>query len=427
MTLRVKAGSFTTPTSTGNFPVTGLGFQPKGLIFKLSQSRSADDTHVFNGTPQAIGFGFSSGASDNYFWYGMTESATDAWQYRSSVDCLLTTDGINQRMRGRINSLDANGFTINLSNATDATVVDYIAFGGDDITGAKAFAFDDKTSTGTHPITGIGFEPTVVVFGDAWTQGTVELNNGASNSSIRPQLSFVTEANSVSMVCSVSPLNGSSQTLMTSLRTDNTALVYGFISSNTPATLATLTSMDIDGFTLNYSVAFAGNTTRRCGLALAGAFEVLAGQITEPVSAGNVDVAMTTPLQGALIMSQGRSSTTTMARGGGTTSMEIDNSWGIWSADGGHFTTAWSAYSGTGPEMISGRTSNDAFEVLDQTATNAATVVSSLVLDETISNTARFTFSAVSGATISIAYVLFGGDLPVIPSSTSIGRSFISM
>lgn len=408
MSFFAKAGQFTTPVSTGNFSVTGLGFQPKAIIFKLTEVRASADTHVFNGTVQGIGFGFSTGPSDNYAWFGLTDngSGSDCKQYRSSVDCIYsTTQYSSTRVRGRINSFDSDGFTINLGTALSATNVEYLALGGTDITGAKAFAFDDKTSTGTHPITGIGFEPKLLIFGDAWTNTTVELNAASTNSSIRPQLSFVTAANSVSMVMAVSPLNASSSTLMTSLRTDNKALVYGFISSSSPVTLATLSSMDSDGFTLNYSAAFA-TATRRCGLALGGSFRVACGSVTEPGTAIAVDEVVDFYPRAGLLMSQGRVDTTTMA--GGTSNIEIDNSWGLWALDGGHYTTSWSAYQGTGAEMLSGKNQDDTFEVLDQTNTITAGAVSQFTLDGSSNLNANFSFSLVTGTGIEIAYLLFG-------------------
>lgn len=412
MTLHVKTGRISIPTTPALRTFTGVGFRPKAIIFKLTENRTLDDEHKFDSVDHAIGFGFTSGPSDNYCWYALTVTATDVRRVRSSVYCIAVGDTniLSMRVLAALDSFTDDGFVLDVSTALEATYVDYLAIGGDDVTGARAFAFDEPTTTGNFPITGLGIDPVLVVFGDGWTQTTVEVDQRADNSSIRPQLSFLTEAASVSMVCAISPLNNANNTLMTSLRTDNRALVYGQLTSTTPMSLATLASMDVGGFTLNYSVAFAGNGTRRCGIALAGSFFVACGSITEPLTTGTVEVEVPFVPRGGLLMSQGRPDTTTMV--GNTTNIEIDNSWGLWAADGGHYTSAWSAYQGTGNELLSAKAQDDTFEVLDQVTTTTANTRSRLSLDGSSSGTARFAFDVVSGSQIEVAYLLFGGLPP---------------
>lgn len=412
MPVLVKTGRMSIPIGTGLRTVTGVGFRGKGVIFKLTEVRVVDDLHRFDNAPIGLGFGFASGPDDEYCWYLCTRTV-NTWvkQARSATKCVIvaaTAGGAND-VEASFDSWTDDGFVLNVTLGTVATYVDYMVIGGSDVTGAKAFSFDDPTVTGSFPVTGLGINPVFVIFGDGWNGTAAELDQSLNNSATRAQLSFVTEAGSVSMVSAISPLNPFSNTIMTSLRTDDKALVVGAISTSTPLALASLDSMDVGGFTLNYSVAPAAST-RRCGIAIAGSFLVACGAVTEPGTAGAVNVTVPFIPKGGLLMSQGRASSTTMF--GATTDIEADNSWGLWASDGGHYTSAWSAYQGTGNELLSGKVQDDTFEVLDQVTTTTATIRSRLSLDGSTDGTANFNFDTVSGSGIEVAYLLFGNPTP---------------
>lgn len=426
MTFLAKAGTFTTPVNPGTLAVTGVGFTPKAIIFKLTHYRTTDDTHVYGTTIGAIGWGYSGGASDNACSWGMQDD-NDANSQRSSTYCLMGVRSYvaspSQDMRGKVTSFDSDGFTLDFDHGSgtgDDFRVDYLALGGTDITGASTFAFDDKQSTGNVAVTGVGFEPKFIMFSDSWAGVDATLNSSRANSSTIHQLSIATADASVSIVTAIASNNTASGTLMTSMRTD-AVRVYGHIFSSSPLQLATLSSMDSDGFTINYSVSSAVSYSRCVGIAIGGDFDVVCGTIDEPSATGLLSLEVPFVPRGAVLFSQGRVASTSMF--GNTTGIEVDPAWGIWAADGGHFSSSMSAYQGGGNAWFSARTDGDAFEILDQTSSGGASVVTSFDLDDSVAGNAFFNFTAVSGNEVEIAYLMFGAS----PSELSATKTYLDL
>jgi len=159
MSLSTKVGSFTLNASTGNQAVTGVGFQPKLVIF-LHNLLGSDSTvsNAFIG----LGVGISSSdrrATVNRSTDAQTSSVNFAANQSSTCiyfpTAAVTADFVSN---------DSDGFTINIT-ATDGTaaVINYLALGGDDLTNFKTGAAAAKTSTGTQAYTGVGFQPTALL------------------------------------------------------------------------------------------------------------------------------------------------------------------------------------------------------------------------------------------------------------------------
>lgn len=124
-----KAGGFTFPTTTGAFSVSGLGFQPQGIIF-FGGNQAPLDTLL---TPAAPGvfFGMAwrdkdSGAID----YQAQANTVFGVRWRPRPICAIST-GVSIDYEASAVSFDADGFTLTVSVAAPASrTVHWLAWGG---------------------------------------------------------------------------------------------------------------------------------------------------------------------------------------------------------------------------------------------------------------------------------------------------------
>jgi hypothetical protein len=271
-TLLTKAGSFTASNSTGNQAVTGVGFQPKVVLFRYNM-QGADGSMG----DSSVGFGVGVSSTDrrvtgNYSNTGLTTSSQSAWNQSSYV--IYTPGG---GYRADFVSMDSDGFTINWATASDM-VVTYLALGGDAITHAKTGSAAAKTTTGTQSYTGLGFQPTalIVFAGKFSTTPLDQATNGnglfgvATSSSARGMIAWRNLNNSNPQVAK---------------RRQSTQRI---LSSTTTFTEADFVSFDSDGFTLNYTTA-GGNADVFYYLALRGP-QVKVSAFNQPTSTGNQSI-----------------------------------------------------------------------------------------------------------------------------------------
>ena len=141
-TLLTKAGSFSGSGSTGNQSVTGVGFQPKVVLFRYNMA-GADATM----SESVIGFGAGVSSTDrrvagDYSEHNLSPSSHAAWNQSSYV--IYTPGGGS---RADFVSMDSDGFTINWVTSSQMSV-QYLALGGDAITNVKTGSASAKTTTG---------------------------------------------------------------------------------------------------------------------------------------------------------------------------------------------------------------------------------------------------------------------------------------
>ena len=248
------AGSFTMNASTGNQSVTGLGFQPK-IIFFWSDGSTADGTGVnIQGTHgiavsatdrRCVGYSTPDNNSPGSGGNMLAGHYTD----RIIRFCRLNGDTAALREADFV-SMDADGFTINIGT-TDGTqsIVNYCAYGGDDITNVKTGQFQQPGSTGNTAYTGIGFQPDCLIYFRGRSTGTAPSATG--NSPPRASWGFATSASARGVLTTQLRATGSAFTAKTYQRT--TKVVAGMGNSDTVQEEADLVSFDADGFTLNWS------------------------------------------------------------------------------------------------------------------------------------------------------------------------------
>jgi hypothetical protein len=265
-------GSFTVPAATGNLPVTGVGFQPKAVLF-FGNHRSSDaatqsasqDTDM----PYYLGMATSSTArgvvdvQDDYSAAG-TAAAT-------STQCIRNRNAAGTvQFAADFVSMDADGFTVNFATANaTAYVVNYIALGGADLTNVAVKSFTAATATGNQASTGVGFVPDAMILVGSETTFTV---GGV-------QIGMVTSTSARGALGnSVGSVNANYQ---------RTALAYAQPTgtSTTVARAADLVSFDSDGFTLNWTTVQASGPTIYALCLKGGSFK--AGNFTQKTSTGS--------------------------------------------------------------------------------------------------------------------------------------------
>lgn len=247
-----QAGQFTTTTVTGDQVIKGVGFKPDLVIFCLTIS--ASNTTSKNTTQ--FGFGAMDAAGNQWSISQRSRDSlatSDTDRAYSNVACinLTQTAADNFTQKSTFVSMNADGFTINHGTSAGlAMFTNFLAIKG----GRWKVGTDtQKTSTGTQPTTGVGFQPTGVIFGtvcdtatDAiatsarfgmgWTDGT---NQSAiftgDTDNISPTVCNTTQSNSA---CLIMATEGASAT-----PTINAS--------------AAISSFDVDGYTLNWGTADA--------------------------------------------------------------------------------------------------------------------------------------------------------------------------
>jgi len=182
-----KASSFSLTATSGTQDVTGVGFRPDFAVF-LWTFTEATGTN----TPHAeIGLGFAASSTRRGAIVADSEDGRnnmDTWQQQRADSCILLLDPTSGGQDAIVdfNQFLADGFRVSKSNApADDTPIFYLALKGGYY---DVGSFNSPTSTGIQDVTGVGFQPKLVMLA---TQGrsaataigsTSELSLGAATS-----------------------------------------------------------------------------------------------------------------------------------------------------------------------------------------------------------------------------------------------------
>lgn len=251
-----KAGSFNLATSTGAQTVTDPGFKPDVVLF--TWGRNGTGSQADNG---AIGIGATDGVNqwaNNVAWQDNSTSHDDAVAW-STDGCIQGGTQVAQEFKASITSFDNNGFTLNVSDAADAgsTLIGYLAL--KDVR-ANVGSDSQKTTTGTQAKTGIGFTPKMLLFA-----GTQQTTTGYTTAVDGDAMVGATDAsaNKAIWIGDVRTKNNTwSSRWLASAKTVVHRHDTGTGSASTDAE-ASLSSLDADGYTLNWSTA--DGTARQFG------------------------------------------------------------------------------------------------------------------------------------------------------------------
>lgn len=262
--LSAKVGSFTMTTGTGSLAVTGVGFQPKALLFVngINSTSTGASAAMLN----AIGAARTSSAQ----WAlsvtaqdGVGTSEVAAKQITSACYSLSNVAGLIDE--ADLVSHDADGFTIN-KTTKDGTqrTVGYLALGGDCNFAVGAIT---EPATATTQTTSVGFEPDAVMFVSYGAAASESL----STSHMRLGIGVAVGA-SDQRVIAVSNTDAVSPTETASAVDEDECVMSVTGGTPTRAMLGELTAFTSTGWTLSYS-AVTGNQNQILYLAIAGAAE----------------------------------------------------------------------------------------------------------------------------------------------------------
>src|SRR3990167_3247405 len=243
--------AFIMNNSLGNQSITAPGFQPDIVLFAAP---------VGGGGAYAASAATNSGLGG----FGAATSATARWSIGGGDDDALSPTDTNSKIslttvveifntcgdhvgHADFVSMDVNGFTINVTDAAGFTpFIHYLC-----LKGGSYFVGNDtqKTSTGTKATTGVGFKPSAVLFGSndsattgssvaGWTE-VIGAGDGTNEGAIWTENQDAVATSEVNQ------------------RTVTTKVLSMSTGVATTDAEADLTSLDSDGFTLDWTTADA--------------------------------------------------------------------------------------------------------------------------------------------------------------------------
>jgi hypothetical protein len=240
---------WTMPTSTGDFSVTGTGFQPDVVIH--SHVGSGYTTTVGTSAQHAaIATGFmdvEGDVSSSEILIVDGVGTSDTQRNQSTVACFTAiNNGLGVTKQASLASMDADGFTLNFNIAnTNAARAFSIAFKG---LNSHTGSFNKTTSAApaSQTVTGIGFTPTFLMFSsfmdtaEATPVAEGRYGIGASDGTTEGSSTF-------------QDTNGLGTTSVDSI--DKTSKIFVKVDNNTPTinAEADFTSFNSDGFTVNWT------------------------------------------------------------------------------------------------------------------------------------------------------------------------------
>ena len=243
----VKVGSFAKITTTGTQTISGLGFQPKAIIFFWSRNT----TNATAAAPRSQGIGFTDCTNQRAIAVAEDDNAgtsnAGTYETENNVIVILSNGNPTVGSRATFTSCNAGGFTINwAASEARADIINYIAIGGPDVTDVKAGTFTLLLETGYQDIT-VGFQPNFVMF--LWGLGET-LDSLATGLEIGMGLADYNNNQGLILNC-VRDNDNSNAFKYSEQRTDNVILFYTTLCVQNA--LAAFSEFTADGFKLNVS------------------------------------------------------------------------------------------------------------------------------------------------------------------------------
>jgi len=158
MVLQTKAGSFVLNTGTGDQTISGVGFQPDGILFfatgSLTEGTSAVDSR--------FSYGMTDGTNDRTATAQAEDGVathTERFQNITNVIILLNAaTAVSDILVSHV-SMNSDGFVLNVGANinSEAILVKYFAIGG--VTNIIV----DSINVDLSPVTGLGFQPNLLM------------------------------------------------------------------------------------------------------------------------------------------------------------------------------------------------------------------------------------------------------------------------
>lgn len=272
-----KYSTFIASTIFDDQIITGLGFTPKAIIFfgnkMVTNGSQADYT---------ITTGFVSTGVTQDLISAQGQDGTTTYQYRfistNHDSFFLMVDNAGSTVGyGTMDTLDSDGFSIYWS-ISPATRIHYLAMGGSNLSVKQGNTLV-PTATGLQSITGIGFKPDCVLF---LFNGSNQGSPGDSN------VEYCFGAMNKNGEQGVIALVADGSDLCRSYQVSTACIARVILNSNSRSYRALFSSMDNDGFTLNWDTVSLSTTNEFYWLALSG-INIKIGTIIQP-AAGNQSI-----------------------------------------------------------------------------------------------------------------------------------------
>jgi len=156
MAILKKQGTFQTPASNGTLAITGVGFEPKLVIFHLNHAGDTGlDARVMLGAATSAGQWVEAGYS------GDGDTPSDDRRYVRLTECIGTLQSSSITSRASLTSMDSDGFTLNFVATDSVENITYQAFGGADLNVAVGNVTMPNT-TSNFSVSGLSFEPKAI-------------------------------------------------------------------------------------------------------------------------------------------------------------------------------------------------------------------------------------------------------------------------
>lgn len=292
MALSFFTGSFNSITTTGTQAITGVGFTPKVIVIHTAAYDVGFD-NITGWVEWGMGAAVDTTAANQRSLYieavdGSATSNTYSVWHSSAV-----TVPDNAASIGAISAIGSDGFSVNWSvEESLANRLEYFCIGGTDITNTKIGDITTPTTgtTGNQVITGVGFQPDVIIlFSCGGTTSNVQRNGLVFG------LGFATS--STNQVCMATVAKDAATTKSTKRyqRGDNAACfaLIDDVTTTNKALEGALVSMNADGFTINWTTVAAAGASKKVSYIAVKGGSYKCGAITSPVS-GTTPVSQAT-------------------------------------------------------------------------------------------------------------------------------------
>jgi hypothetical protein len=237
------------PASTGNQATTGVGFRPDGALFFSLASPTLNSVEGDGLTGiAALSVGAADGTNQNVNAFTSIGGSASRQQLIDKVISTPKEDASGVYMQASLVSFDSDGFTLNWGTVLGDTryVFAVCLKGGRYHAGADTLA----TSTGNQAFTGVGFAPVALL--SRHYNGTVAGGRLVSGSSM---CGFGSASGSGSAQAQAWLVDDNSNTQRTYVR--GSIIRQYTVGTPTTIVVASLVSLDSDGYTINQFTADA--------------------------------------------------------------------------------------------------------------------------------------------------------------------------
>lgn len=344
------AGSFAAPTSTGNYVVTGVGFQGKIVLFfatdKTANGTAANGTYMIGSAISSSSRRVSCGSVQNGSNPNKNVETEDQNTFCIDIMTVDATTGSEHAQpapntQADFVSWNSDGFTVNFTtvDASNARIINFLVLGGPDLTNVflGSGTTPNPAATGTKAYTGVGFKPdALILFRSRFDVGETLQNLDGSNT-----FTFGMVDSALNQGCS-SVRNKAGGSVAKHVQATGKCLT--FVGSAAITDQAGISSLDSDGFTLNWTTSGNAGVYFYYIALKGGAFKV--GTFNQPTSNGVQRVA--TALQPtALLMSSCNAATAAGFQGNARVSF------GVAASPSQRFTTFWGDTDTSVPTVVS--------------------------------------------------------------------------